>query len=206
MKDLNFFEPYLEKKEFKINRSIFLSLLIGIICIGLILYAGINQIQIMRFNSQVNDLEIIARDPKIVKKVSYIKEKETEMEIFKTEVENIQYMDEIIESREIVSEEFIRDITSNLPKDTYLTSITIYQDSIGILGIANDKWSVAEFSRGLENMEGLEEVYISSISAEEDRFNFNIEIGLEPDISLEELEEEDIDGEVEEEPKDQVSN
>lgn len=204
MKDLNFFEPYIEKKQFKINKSMILYSLVGIICIGLLFFAAINQIQIMRLNSQVNELETIARDPKIVEKVSHIQEKETEMAIFRTEVEDIQYMDEIIESKEIVSDEFIREITSNLPKDTFLTSITIYEDAIGILGVANDKWSIAEFARGLENMEGLYEVYISSISSQEDKFNFNLDISLVEDIIPE---EEDIDGEdEEEETEDQVSN
>lgn len=198
MKDLNFFEPFIEKKEFKISKSLVLYSLVGVFCIGFIFYGILNQINIMRLNSQVNELQAQAEDPAIVKKVSYIKEKEEEMNLFKAEVENIQYMDKVIESKEIVSEEFIREITYNLPKDTYLTSITIYEDSINLLGVANDKWSIAEFGRALEIMEGLDEVYISSISSLEERFNFNIDISLEG---------EDIDGEDEtEEVQDQVSN
>ena len=201
MKDLNFFEPYIEKKEFKLTKSLVLYSLLVVICLGLISYAGINGMKIMRLSSQVEELQAQAENPDIVKKVTYIHEKEEEMNLFKTEVENIQYMDEIIESKEIVSEELIKNITYNLPKDTYLTSITIYVDSISILGISNDKWSIAEFARALETIEGLDVIYISSISTVEDRFSFNLDISLE---------EEDIHGEDEveevEETEDQVSN
>lgn len=201
MKDLNFFEPYIEKKEFKLSKTMVLYSLLSLICMVLVLYAGLNQIKLMKLNSQVNQLQVQAENPEMLDKVAYIQEKEEEMNSFRIEVENIRYMDKVLESKEIGSDDLIRKITYSLPKDTYLTSITLFGDSISIHGLANDKWSIAEFGRALDIMEGLDEVYISSISTLEDRFSFNLDISLEG---------EDADGEDEideaEENQDQISN
>lgn len=198
MKDLNFFEPYIEKKEFKISKPLLLYSIIGTICIGLILYSGLNQIKIIKLNSKVNALQAKAENPDIVEKVLYIQEKEEEMNLFKTEVENIKYMDSVIESREIVNEEFIRNITYSLPKNTYLTSITIYENAINLIGVSDDKWSIAEFGRAIEIIDDQNEVYISNISTKEDKYSFNLDITLV---------EEGVDGEDKtQEIQDQVSN
>lgn len=194
MKDLNFFEAYVEKKEFKLNKSMVFYSLIVAICIGFISYAAINGVRIMRLNSQVKALETIAREPKVLEKVSMINEKQAEMDLFKEELRNIEYMDKIIESKEIITEDLIRNITYNLPKESYLTSITINEGSISILGFSNDKWSIAEFARGLGSIKELDEIYISSISPIEDRFSFIIDMNYNKDFSSE---EEDRDGEEE---------
>ena len=76
MKDLNFFEPYIEKKEFKLNKTIAIYSIFSIISIILVVYAGLNQLKLIKLNTQINELQVQAENPDILDKVAYIQEKE----------------------------------------------------------------------------------------------------------------------------------
>src|SRR5690554_359625 len=97
MKDLNFFESYIEKKEFHIDKQ-WLYYFIGILLIFLIIFYSIyNQIRINRLSKDIVKLKSIVEDNRINKKVEEIKEKEKEVSKFKEHLEKIKLLDEIVE-------------------------------------------------------------------------------------------------------------
>lgn len=134
--------------------------------------------QIRKLNYEVTKLRNIAEDPKINDRVNKIKEKETEVNRFKEEVENIRIIDDKINSADLINENLIIDISSKLPKDLFLKSISINNNTIHLLGISKDKWAIAEFSKGLETLDNLKNIYISNISKDEEHYNFNVDINL----------------------------
>ncbi len=178
MKDLNFFEDYIEKRKFKFNKKMLISMLISIGVFCFIIYSISNQMQIRKLNYEVTKLRNIAEDPKINDRVNKIKEKETEVNRFKEEVENIRIIDDKINSADLINENLIIDISSKLPKDLFLKSISINNNTIHLLGISKDKWAIAEFSKGLETLDNLKNIYISNISKDEEHYNFNVDINL----------------------------
>lgn len=178
MRDLNFFESYIDKRSFKLNKALILYSFIILGILSLLAYGVYNQIQISKLSSFVNSLQEIAENPKTLEKVEAIKNKEAEVATFREEVEKIRKMDKAIEIREIIDEELLYTITSILPEDLFLTSITIQDKSIQFRGISKDKWSIAEFGKGLEVIEELDEVFISNITLVEDFYNFDLNITL----------------------------
>lgn len=194
MRDLNFFEPYIEKREFKFNKMFFMYL---IIVVGLIYLLGsgiYNQIQIYGLKSEVNNLQAIAEDPKTVSKVNEIMAKELEVNTFREEVVKIQQVDKTIKAEEIIGEDLLITITSKLPEGLFLTSVSVQNREIQLLGISKDRWTVAEFAKGLEIIENVDNIYISNISQVDENYNFNINITLKGVIEDGEVQKENNEG------------
>ncbi len=89
MKDLNFFEPYVDRKDFKFSKELSLILSLSLALIGVVIYGIYNQISITKTKNTVNQLKLIAEDPKVVEKVRVIKKDESDVLQFKQEVELI---------------------------------------------------------------------------------------------------------------------
>ena len=83
MRDLNFFEPYIEKRQFKLDRILFLYFLLLVCIIGVFLLGIYNQIRINLLENQIEKRLEATENPKTLKKVNEIKELEKEMIAFK---------------------------------------------------------------------------------------------------------------------------
>ena len=200
MRDLNFFEPYIEKTEFKIDKKIMYFALGMFALLSFATYSIYNSIIIKQETIMVENLRTTAENPRSLEKVGEIEEKQIEVDEFREAVEKIRYLDESIAKRDIIDEALLDKITSRMPQYLFLTSLGIYNREIQIVGIAKDKLSIAELEKGLEDLEDAEEIFISNISLEEDFYNFTINITLKDvDGNGEEAAEEEL---VEEEPED----
>ena len=196
MRDLNFFEPYIEKSEFKIDKRIVFFAFAMFAILSLTTYTFYNSIIIKHQRSMVENFKITAENPRTLEKVREIEEKQIEVDEFRQAVEKIRYLDETISEKDIIDEALLDKITSRMPEDLFLTSLSIYNREIQIVGIAKDKLSIAELEKGLEDLEDAEEIFISNISLEEDFYNFTININLKDvDGDGEEVTEEELDGE-----------
>lgn len=178
MRDLNFFDPYIEKREFRFDKMFFVYLAIAVGLLYIIGSGALNQLKIVGLNSEVNELQRVAEDPNTVTKVNEVMAKEQEVNTFREEVGKIKIVDEKIKSDEIIDDELLVSITSKLPEGLFLTSITVQNREIQLLGVAQDRWAVAEFAKGLEVLEDLDMIYISNISQVEQYYNYNINISL----------------------------
>lgn len=197
MRDLNFFEDYIDKSDFKIDKRLIYFTISAFVVLSFLTYTIFNYIVIRQETKIVASLQDIAEDPKTLAKVEEIQEKEIEVSEFRDSVEKIRKLDDIIESKDIISESLLDQIILKMPVDLFLTSIGINIDDIQLVGMAKDKWSIAEFGRGLEILDNVENIFISNIALQEDNYNFNINITLE-DVN--------IDGEEPEEVEDEGAN
>lgn len=178
MRDLNFFEIYIEKKEIKVHKKIlYFTVLISTIIL-LLIYTIYSEIVIRRETKTIKNLKIIAEDPKILKKVDNIREKEIEVNQFRESVEKLRLLDMAIEKRNIVDKDLLDKINDNIPKEIFLTSLSIQGGDIYIVGMSKDKWAIAEFQKGLESLEDCEEIFVSNISKQEEHYNFSLNITL----------------------------
>lgn len=178
MKDLNFFESYIEKKEFHIDKQ-WLYYFIGILLIFLIIFYSIyNQIRINRLSKDIVKLKSIVEDNRINKKVEEIKEKEKEVSKFKEHLEKIKLLDEIVEEDSVIDNHLLDSITSRVPDDIFFTSTSLYTDHIEIVGKSIDRWAIASLGKSLESIDDFQDIFISSISKEEQFFNFVLNINL----------------------------
>jgi Tfp pilus assembly protein PilN len=183
MKDLNFFEPYIEKHEFAFTRIIFLYLLLAICICAISIYGIHNQMKINELNKQVQDRRTVIEDSNTIKKVNEIKKLEIELNNFKNEVNNMIEIDMSIESNNKVNEKLLKEIRNKMPSELFLTSFSAFENEIQISGISKDTYSVAEFEKGLGLIKDMDSVFISNISNTENYFNFELNLTLK-DVSL----------------------
>lgn len=172
MSDLNFFEPYIEKREFKFNKMILVYILLVLCIVGVVAVGTYNQLQIFMLQNQLKDKREIAEDSKTVNKYDEIKKLEKEMAVFKEEVDNIIEMDKNIAKNDIIREDLLSEIKSKMPADLFLTNFSANGRNIQISGVAKDSNSIAEFSKGLGFIKDVETVFISSIDNVEGAYNF----------------------------------
>lgn len=179
MRDLNFFEPYIDKKQFKFDRLVLLYGLLFIVILGLIIFAGVNKFEINALEKEVKTLSEVANDPETVKRVTAIKAFEDETSQFREEVENIRILDKNIQARDVIGEDILEQINTKLPNGVFLTNISISGRTISISGFGEDRYSIAEFTKGLEELPTIYSTFVSNISAVESYYSFNIDVELE---------------------------
>jgi len=178
MRDLNFFEPFHEKRQFKFNRMILLYTLLAISLITIIGLALMNYVQIKALNNEVASLREVADNPETMQKVQEIKEFEEQTNQFRDEVNRIKQLDRSIQARDIVGERLLTDVNSKLPEGVFVTNLDLNGKSVGISGAAEDKYSVAEFAKGLSQLMDVSEVFISNISEVESYYTFTMDVTL----------------------------
>ena len=181
MRDINFFESFIEKKEFKIDRKLIYFAIYSFIVIFPIGYSVYNALLIRHESKIVESLRSTAEDSRILKKVEEINKKEMEVNEFRDSVDKIKQLDETIEKRDIVDEELLSDINSKLGESIFLTSLSIQRNEIYIVGLSKDKWAIAEFQKGLETLDIHEEIFTSNISQQDNYYSFSINILLRSD-------------------------
>lgn len=190
MRDLNFFQDFIQKDQFKIDKSLIYFTISTFIILSFITYSIYNHFIIRQEVRTVASLQAIAENPETLRNVEKIREKEIEVNEFRDSVEKIRKLDETIETRDIINQSLLDNITLKMPDDLFLTSIGINSKDIQLVGMAKGKWAIAEFERGLEDLDNAEEIFISKISLNDDYYDFNINITVE---------DENIDGEESEE-------
>ncbi len=183
MKDLNFFDTYIEKKDFNDYKQWITFTIFGLILLALTSKGMVNHIKIKRLNKEVNRLKVIVENPETISRVNSIREKEEETHVFKEELNKIKLLDELIEEEDIISGDFLYLISSRLPEDTFLTSLSVSSKEMNLVGIAQNTWSVAEFGKGLEYIKEVDEIFISDIGRESDFYHFNINVFLKGEVT-----------------------
>ena len=190
MRDLNFFDPYIEKREFKLDKLFFLYLIISVGILYLAVTGIFNQLQIGKLNKEVSSLQVIAENPQTVQKVQEVQAMENELNTFREEVTKIKELNEILAAGNVIDENLLLVITSKMPDDVFFTNFSAYAREIQISGISKDKYSIAELSKGLESIDNVDEIFISNITAEEDFYRFSLNITLKDVILIgDEIEE-----------------
>ena len=186
MKDLNYFEPLIEKKELNINKRLICYFIFIFLIVFLISYSTFNQVKVRQVSKDISKLKSIAEDEEINKKIKEINRKDKELGELKEYLEKIKLLDKTVEDNNIIDDYLLGNITSRMPQDVFFTSISMYTDNIEIVGVSKDKWSIAELGKSLESVEEFQEVFITNISPEEENYKFILNINLK-DV--------DIDGE-----------
>lgn len=178
MKDLNFFDSYIEKKEFKIDEEIII-VFIGIIFIlFIILYSVSNEVKISKLGKGVSNLKGQVENKNLLEKVKQLQSQEEEMNYLKENIDGIKVIDEYISESDVINEYLLQTITSRTPDNIFLNTIDIDTSLISIQGVSRDKYSVAEFEHSIKNTEGFIESFISDVYLDNGYYNFSLNIKL----------------------------
>lgn len=183
MKDLNFFEPYIEKRNLKFNKAILLYTFFTFLILAIAAYGVYNQLTIKALQADIRDRKEVAENPKTLEKVNEIKALEEEVNNFRQEVQNIVDLDQAIEERDIIGDEFLKSIKNKMPDDLFLTTFSAHGNEVQLSGISKDKYSVAEFGNALMGIENSDEFFISNIVQTEDYYKFDLNLTVKDVIN-----------------------
>lgn len=178
MRDLNFFEPYIDKKSTKISFLSILYSLIGLSLLIVVILGVYNQLKISNLNKDVNYREAIVNDPQTVKKVEEIKKFDEEVAQFKSEVEKIVALDKNIVENENITPDLFKEISKKLPEGVFISSLQASNANLSISGFSMDRYSIAEFQKGLETIDIITSTFVPSITKVESYYRFDISAGI----------------------------
>lgn len=198
MRDLNFFESYIAKRDRAIYGKGIYYLLTFVLLLFIIIYTLLNQIKIRQISKEIVKLESIIDNEGINNRIADIEEKKKEVKEFDAYLEKYRLLDKIIEEDGIIDDYLLESIVSRTPEGIYFTSITMNLKRVELIGVSEEQYSIAAFGKSLESIEDFKEVFISSISKDDNYYSFLIKIKLK-DVSSdgenELFEEENIEAE-----------
>ncbi len=185
MEDFNFFEDYIDSSQMKISKVLIFSILLAFLASVLIFHTLYSSVIIKGQVKAIEILEDFGNNDNKLLRVEKIKEKEKEVKELKDFVGIIKTIDGKIESRDIINEKKLEEITLMMPEELYFTSLEISKGEMEIIGRSKDRLSIAEFEKSLEDLENLEEIFISQISLDENTYKFTININMKGDFPIE---------------------
>lgn len=192
MKDFNFFEPYLDKKEITSYNNLILYLVAGLVVLGLIIYPIINIFRINSLNKSIAVMKTDLESSSIYEKLNIVEEKKEKLAEMEEKLSLLENIDRVIEDRDIINDLLINQITNKVPRDVFFTSLNLSASQIQIQGAATNNLAIAHLESNLRSDEDFEEVYIPNISLNEGLYNFSINFALKDEEEIE-IEEENLE-------------
>lgn len=186
MRDLNFFDTYINSKKLKIDkqRIYYIVLICGTSLF--IFYSLFNQVRIGLISKEVDRLKSVIEDERIKSKIKEIEEKKEELNQLTNSLKDIKLFNYYIDENSMIDDILLEKITSSIPEEIFFTSISMDIERIQIIGKAKDKPSISSLIKNLETIESFESLFVSSISKEEQFLKFILNIQLK-DVEMNEV-------------------
>jgi Tfp pilus assembly protein PilN len=178
MKDLNFFEPFLEKKRFRLSGVTVLYGVLALVVVGMVIVVAANQLKVSLLQKEVQKQMDFIDDPTITAKVEELEAIQQDISTFRREIDNIKALETSIAAEDIVRRDLFMDIGSRIPEDLFINNLSVDKTGIRIGGYSLDREAVARFAKGLEDLPIIEDSFISSISADESYYRFDLNLIL----------------------------
>lgn len=181
MKDLNFFKPYLGKKNENINSKKYIygsAIIIGILIIGSLVF---NTTRIYLLDKSINDYNSKLADSEIQEKLQEAESINKETSVLKQYDTSLNNIAVAIEKRDNVSESLLKDINSTLPSQVSFKNLEVVENTIVIKGTSSGRSAIAELKHNLSELPIMEDVYVNSISfqgSSEGEYSFDIKCVL----------------------------
>ena len=185
MKDFNFFEPYLKKKDNIKGNSLYLYIALSLLCISLITYPIINIFRISRVNDEIAVMKTHGELDYLQEKNNNILEKEQSVEQLNTILNSLLELDNSIKDSDLINEHLIYTLSASVPQDVFLQSISIGEGTIDIGGIAKDKTTIGELQYNLRQLNTFKDIFIPNITNEGGLYSFRMAILIQDVINNE---------------------
>jgi type IV pilus assembly protein PilN len=181
MKDINFFKPYLGKKQEKMNSNMYIFGAMAIVGLLIIVTFGINTTRIFLLSKSINsynDMLSASEMQTQLKEAEKINKQIDTLKQYDTALADIAIS---VKDRNNVSDMLLKDISSTLPSKVSFKNLDVVENTILIKGTTTDRSAVAELKHNLSKLPIMEDVYVNSIdtqSAVEGEYSFDIKCVL----------------------------
>lgn len=192
MKDFNFFEPYLDKREISGPNVLIFYAVALVVVLGLIIYPLINVFKINSLNKSVTAMKTSLESSTIYERLDIVEQKKEKVSEMEEKSLLLNDADKIIESRDVVNDLLLNRITEKIPKEVFLKSLNLSAGQIQMQGMATGNLAVACLETNLKSDKGFKDIYISNISLRDGLYDFSISFALE-DTEESDEEQDDIE-------------
>jgi type IV pilus assembly protein PilN len=110
--------------------------------------------------------------------VEEIKKFDEEVAQFKSEVEKIVALDKNIVENENITPDLFKEISKKLPEGVFISSLQASNANLSISGFSMDRYSIAEFQKGLETIDIITSTFVPSITKVDSYYRFDISTGI----------------------------
>lgn len=179
MKDFNFFEPYLDKREISGPNVLILYAVALVVVLGLIIYPLINVFKINSLKKSITTMKTSLESSNIYERLNIVEQKKETVSEMEEKYLLLKDADKIIESRDIVNDLLLNKITEKIPKEVFLKSLNLSAEQIQMQGAATSNLAVACLETNLKSDRDFRDIYISNISLNEGLYDFSINFALE---------------------------
>ena len=178
MRDINFFEPYIIKKDNKSYKQKILLIGIGLIMFILFIYVFLNKIRIQRLNNEIANITEQLEDTVLIEKKKSLKQKNDMLDNLKIKDENLNIIINQLQKKDNLGAHIVELIINSMSEDIFLKSITINESNLDIEGIGRNREEIARLEANIRQVRYFEDVFIPNIMSEEEFYKFNIKIKL----------------------------
>lgn len=179
MKDTNFFEPYVETREFNFKgKKMIIPIVLALIVFIIVTFPLVNKIRIYRMNREIVkiDKEVNSTQNKIKKQT--IETKRLEIANLKEKDAMLTVITDDFSKKDNVGDFLVYSITDSMTGDMFLKSLEITGDEAIVIGISKEKESIARLERSLRRISYFKDVFIPNITMQEEFYEFTVNIKI----------------------------
>lgn len=177
--DMNLLSDVIKMKKNRLKGVFTGSVVLGIVALGLIFYYLNFMIQINSLNNEIKYYDGIINNPVYQEKYQEISSMENKINILKEYKSALHVLNSQLEKTDKVQTDLLNSISSTIPLDINIDSLTLNGNSIVIQGTSIMKESIAQIEKNLKSLDIIDSVFIPNISFQEEnlanyRFSINI--------------------------------
>lgn len=176
-RDMNFFSQFEgEKKEVK-NKNIYIYSLVTIILVFIIGTLAWNSIGIVLAKKDIKKYETELSKEEVKNKVLVWEDLVKNESLLKAYSDELNIIIGNLESRAIVTTNFLDKISSTIPTEVTIGAISITNNEISIQAISTSRKAIGEIENNLKNLDNIQKVYVGGIAGTE-QYTFDIKCVL----------------------------
>ncbi|MBN2287452.1 MAG: type IV pilus assembly protein PilM [Tissierellales bacterium] len=164
--DMNLLSDLIKYKKKRLQNVFTGSVLFGAIALALIFYYIGYFVQVSALNNQIKYYDGIINNEIYQQKYREVAELENKINILKQYKDTLAVMDEQLSREDLIQSELLHAISSTVPIDINIASLTLSGNSIQLQGSSILRESIAQLEKNLKELEFIDTIHVPSITKE----------------------------------------
>ncbi|RQD67242.1 MAG: hypothetical protein D5S00_11110 [Tindallia sp. MSAO_Bac2] len=178
MRDFNFFEHFEKKTQSSKGPRLSYTVVLIFVVLAAAIWPAFNFFRIYQLNNEAEDLRHTLETSPDFHRFDIVDAKEMELAEKREQLQQMEDAVALIDEMELIDENLFFTIATSMPEDTALNSMSMSGTSIQVNGIAQSKPAVAEFEYNLRKTQMFQNIFVPSMSQQEELWQFNLNFEL----------------------------
>jgi type IV pilus assembly protein PilM len=175
--DMNLLSDIIKLKKNRLKGVFTGSVLLGAVALAVILYYLNFMVEVNSLNNEIKYYDDIINNPVYQEKYQEMQTLENKINVLKEYKSALSVLDAQLAKSDTVQTDLLNFISSTVPVDINISSLSINESTIVIQGTSILRESVAQLEKNLKDIEIIETVFIPNITSQEEgltNFNFSV--------------------------------